>query len=222
MFEGRHDSLLPTNYWPAFTDLMSSLLLLFIFLAFFQFFSRFDFLEGLVVKAKQGFLVEEFSREFANEINDSLIKITTDGNIQRIYFSDKLLFNSGEVSLKDKQYLRRAGKILKSMGYGIFRKIQVEGYTDNVKIPLNYSLYQQGIRNNWDLSTARAVKVVQQLQDDIGIDPKLLSASGYSYYQSISNNTPDERARNRKIEIVLIYSTNDQSVADLGLDHNEN
>ena len=58
---------------------------------------------------------------------------------------------------------------------------------------------------NWELSTARATEVVRYLQEQGGLDAKLLSATGYSQYQPVaSNDTDDGKHKNRRIEIVLL------------------
>lgn len=210
-------TLFLADFWPNFVDLLSSLLLLFIFLAFYQFFSRYDLWQGLIIKSKQGQLLNEFQKEFPNEMKTSLITITIDGNLQRISYSDKLLFNSGAVALKDHSYLDRSAKILRKLDTGIFKKIQVEGHTDSVHISPTSKLYlEQGVKDNWDLSAARAVEVVRHLQTYFQINPELLSATGYSWHQAPSNPRWRDWERNRKIEIVLVYSMQDLHEIELG------
>jgi len=75
--------------------------------------------------------------------------------------------------------------------------IRVEGHTDNV--PVHASTWT----SNWDLSAARALAVVRVLQEK-GVDPTRLAAAGYGEYQPIaSNDTPEGKSLNRRIEIVL-------------------
>jgi chemotaxis protein MotB len=58
---------------------------------------------------------------------------------------------------------------------------------------------------NWELSTARATEVVRYLQEHGGLNPNLLSATGYGEYQPVAPNDTDEgRHKNRRIEIVLL------------------
>jgi chemotaxis protein MotB len=57
----------------------------------------------------------------------------------------------------------------------------------------------------WELSTARATEVVRYLQEDGGIDPHLLSATGYAEYLPVApNDTEEGKHKNRRIEIVLL------------------
>ena len=75
--------------------------------------------------------------------------------------------------------------------------VRVEGNTDNVPISGHY-------RNNWELSTARAVTVVTVLAAD-GFDPKRLSAAGYADQRPIATNaTVEGRALNRRVEIIVV------------------
>ena len=198
------------NYWPSFTDFVSALLLIFIFMTIYQFFTRFDLMQNLLIKAKQSQLLAAFQDTFSSEMDDGYITITTDGNLQRISYMDKLIFPSGKVELSDQHYLELSARILQAFGHGTFKRIMVEGYTDSDPInPYSNELRRKGITDNWDLSAARAVEVVRFLQKGFHIDPRLLSATGYSHYQSMMNATEVDKQRNRKIEIVLFYSMDD-------------
>ncbi len=75
--------------------------------------------------------------------------------------------------------------------------ITIEGYTDNT--PIKSSRFP----SNWELSAARAVSVLR-LFLQCGYDPKKLSAAGFGPYHPIApNNTPEGRAKNRRIEIAI-------------------
>lgn len=63
----------------------------------------------------------------------------------------------------------------------------------------------QKFATNWELSTARATAVARYLQENTSTDPKRLIATGYGEFRPVSSNdTPDTRAANRRIEIVLV------------------
>lgn len=75
--------------------------------------------------------------------------------------------------------------------------ITIEGYTDNT--PIKSSRFP----SNWELSAARAVSVLR-LFLQCGYDPKKLSAAGFGPYHPIApNNTPEGRAKNRRIEVAI-------------------
>jgi chemotaxis protein MotB len=78
-------------------------------------------------------------------------------------------------------------------------QIRVEGHTDDV--PIHTALFA----SNWELSTARATTVVQLLIEAGGLDPARLAAAGYAEYRPrLPNDSPDHRARNRRVDIVVL------------------
>jgi len=81
------------------------------------------------------------------------------------------------------------------------QRIEINGYTDNV--PIGPELKSR-FPSNWELSTARATDVVRYLIKE-GVSPQLLSATGYGEQDPVaSNSTAAGRAKNRRIEIVLV------------------
>jgi chemotaxis protein MotB len=80
-------------------------------------------------------------------------------------------------------------------------KVVVYGYTDN--LPVGPALQRTGIANNIDLSSRRADNVVAYFQAQ-GVNPNIISAKGFGDTHPVaSNDSPDGRAKNRRIEIVL-------------------
>jgi chemotaxis protein MotB len=80
-------------------------------------------------------------------------------------------------------------------------KVVVYGYTDNE--PVGPALQRAGIANNIDLSSRRADNVVAYFTSQ-GVNPNIISAKGFGDTHTVaSNNTPQGRAQNRRIEIVL-------------------
>jgi chemotaxis protein MotB len=115
-----------------------------------------------------------------------------------VQLKDKILFASGSatVGAEGKEALRKVADALKGLQGKVIR---VEGHTDNV--PTGSS---GPFASNWELSSARALAVVHFLQD-AGVDPTRLSGAGFAEFQPIgSNDTPEGRSQNRRIEIVLV------------------
>jgi chemotaxis protein MotB len=80
-------------------------------------------------------------------------------------------------------------------------KVVVYGFTDNV--PVGPALQRAGVANNIDLSSRRAATVVAYLRGQ-GVNPNILSAKGFGETHPVApNDTPQGRAQNRRIEIVL-------------------
>jgi chemotaxis protein MotB len=78
----------------------------------------------------------------------------------------------------------------------------VEGHTDNV--PINTAAFP----SNWHLSVGRALSVGYYLVQKHGLDPAKVSVVGYSEYRPLLPNTSEEnRARNRRVDIVVVAST---------------
>jgi chemotaxis protein MotB len=114
-----------------------------------------------------------------------------------VKLGDQILFDAGKIELKPdgQQALRQIAAALKEIPD---RDFLVAGHTDNV--PIKNSPY----KSNWDLSAARAVTVVRFLQAE-GVDPTHLAAAGYSEFDRLVDNaTAEERAKNRRIEIVVM------------------
>ena len=80
-------------------------------------------------------------------------------------------------------------------------KVVVSGFTDT--LPVRSELQRAGIGDNIDLSSRRAANVVEYFSSH-GVDPNILSAKGFGATRPIApNDTPQGRAQNRRIEIVL-------------------
>lgn len=80
-------------------------------------------------------------------------------------------------------------------------KVVVYGFTDNT--PVGPALRRAGIADNLDLSSRRSATVVAYLRSQ-GVNPNILSAKGFGDTHPVApNDTPEGRAQNRRIEIVL-------------------
>jgi chemotaxis protein MotB len=145
---------------------------------------------------KKSMEYEKMAAALRGQIEAGRIELTELRGKMTVKMKDKILFSSGSARIgKDgKEALSAVAGVLA----GIQDKlVRVEGHTDNV--PLG----RGGFATNWELSTARALAVVRLLQDS-GVDPARLAAAGYGEFQPIaSNDTPEGRSENRRIEIVL-------------------
>lgn len=150
--------------------------------------------------------LERYRSEFFGRLRELLgdqegVQVVGD----RFVFSSEVLFPQGSADLsiegqieiaKVAQILRRiAGEIPPEIDW----VIRVDGHTDNV--PLS-GLGQ--FADNWELSQARALAVVRNMVNDLGIPPDRLSANGFGEYQPVNSADTDEaRAQNRRIELKL-------------------
>ena len=127
-----------------------------------------------------------------------------------VRLGDKILFDPGKTDLKPegKDALKQVTAVLKDLPN---RNFQVAGHTDNVPIK------SKRFRSNWDLSTARAVEVTN-FMIGAGMEPKRLSAAGYADQSPVvPNDSPENMAKNRRIEITLVPNLDDLPPIDEAL-----
>lgn len=149
---------------------------------------------------KQSNTYKELVQEMKGEIAKGQITITELKGKLTVDVVDKILFASGESKVKKEglEVLSRVVDILKNLKD---KNIRIEGHTDNVKIT---SRLAKVYPTNWELSAARAINVTKYLQHQ-GIDPQVLSATAFGEFKPIADNgTPEGRAKNRRIAIILL------------------
>lgn len=121
-----------------------------------------------------------------------------DGSVTLTSSAD-YLYPSGGWQLKPGAPL--LGKMVPTLSKLQHTRIVVAGYTDNT--PVGPQLQSMGISNNLDLSSKRAATVATFLQSQ-GVNPNLLSAQGFGDTHPVaSNDTPEGRAKNRRVAITL-------------------
>lgn len=122
-----------------------------------------------------------------------------DGKIY-VALSDKLLFTSGSYAVepRGKDALKKIAEVLNKQND---ISIMVEGHTDNKPY---ISSTTGPVNSNWDLSVMRASSVTKLLVDENKLDAKRVTPAGRGQYFPVeSNDTPEGRSKNRRIDIVL-------------------
>ena len=127
----------------------------------------------------------------------------------KVYVSmeNKLLFESGSwaVGPEGKKAVVAVAKVL---GDNPDISVLIEGHTDNDKI----TGAMGSIENNWDLSTKRATAIVTILSENKLVKKENLTAAGRGEFAPLmSNETPEGKAKNRRIEIILTPKLDDIS-----------
>ncbi len=126
-----------------------------------------------------------------------------------VHIMESALFKVGSATLEPKA--KDVLDIVYEQIKGIPNHVRVEGHTDDR--PINTSLFP----SNWELSTARATEVVRYFIDKFNFPPDKLSALGYGEYRPIrANNSIENRAKNRRVDIVIL--TMDLSEKEPGSD----
>lgn len=149
----------------------------------------------------------EQSEEMYQEISAALESYTIDERVQMDYnyqyveldMNGALLFDTGKAELKEDSYafMQKIGSVLETYKDSI---IEIEGHTDNV--PIHNSKYE----SNRYLSTARATNVYEYLMEHSDLVDANMKVAGYGESHPIaSNDTPEGRARNRRV-VIKIYN----------------
>ncbi|RJS21792.1 chemotaxis protein MotB [Corallococcus sp. H22C18031201] len=144
---------------------------------------------------------EDLEDKMKKEIANGEIRVSQAGGRIQVDLVDKILFDSGDASIS-----KRGGEVLTRLGAVLAKVedkvIQVSGHTDDS--PPSEKL-KATFPTNWELSVARAVTVVRALQESGGVPARRLVAAGYGEMSPVATNaTPQGRARNRRIEILLM------------------
>jgi len=126
--------------------------------------------------------------------------LTVEQRDGKVYVSmeNKLLFSSGSwaVGTQGRRAVEQLGNVL---GDNKDIAVLIEGHTDNVPYTGNGTL-----TSNWDLSTKRATAIVTILRENASIIPENLTAAGRGEFAPIAtNDTPEGKAKNRRIEVIL-------------------
>lgn len=128
--------------------------------------------------------------------SQATVTISKSGRVLNLRLPENQLFGSGsaELSSEASVVLDKIANIIDRSG----QAVRIEGHTDN--IPVRSGRYA----SNWDLSTARATRVLLYLQEMGGVPPNRLAAAGYGEHRPIADNaTPEGRAKNRRVEFVI-------------------
>jgi chemotaxis protein MotB len=141
--------------------------------------------------------VEDIQKQFAKMIDTGQLKVTARRGSLVLSLPSEVLFASGsaEVSEKGQISIIEIGVTLKKLAD---RRFLIVGHTDDV--PLKNSVY----KDNWELSTARALMVTRTLVK-AGMDPKNLIPAGAGENDPLGK----DRAKNRRIEIFLMPAINE-------------
>ena len=142
---------------------------------------------------------QQLDQSLQAEVNADQAKITQLQGELKVTLLNEILFPEGGWQLH-RQGEQTLNKIVPTLRNLTQTQIVVDGYTDN--LPIGPELKAR-FPSNWQLSAARATGVVQYLQSQ-GVNPNLMSAQGFGDTHPVAaNDTPQGRAKNRRIEITL-------------------
>ena len=130
---------------------------------------------------------------------DFALNVTKDDDLIIIRITDTALFDSGQENIRPEalNLLDSIVSLFDEYDEAI-QGIQIEGHTDNV--PIRSARF----KSNWELSTSRAVSVVQYCIENSSLSPMKYAASGYGEYHPIADNDTEEgKAKNRRVDFVI-------------------
>ena len=140
----------------------------------------------------------ELTEKFRSLVDTGKLKVTFRQGQMVLELPSGVLFSSGQARLSStgETALQEILDVLKTFSD---RRFLIAGHTDNIPVK------SRKFKNNWMLSTARAVSVVTYMTDKAGFSATNLAAAGYGEFSPVADNASDEgRAQNRRIEIILV------------------
>lgn len=141
---------------------------------------------------------KELTSKFSKLISSGKLNVKMVNGRMTVALSTDILFSSGSAKLSPAGIaaIQEVTQVLTDLEG---RQYQIEGHTDNVPIKKT-ELYP----SNWELASARAMSVVKTMLD-AGMPATRISGAAYADSQpSVSNKTPEGRAQNRRIAIVIV------------------
>ena len=137
-------------------------------------------------------------------VRDGHVKVTQSKRGVSVEINASVLFASGQAQLRADS-VRALGQVARVLSSGA-QGIQVEGYTDNA--PISTAQFP----SNWELSAARAASVLRLFIEG-GVAQQRLSVIGYGPNRPATNNdTPQERARNRRVTVMILADAPDKLI----------
>jgi chemotaxis protein MotB len=154
-------------------------------------------------KGKTGKTLSEIRAQLGKELGDAValgrLELSDDPRGLVLSLPEGATFDVGraEVSASARDLMARIAETLRPLD----NAIRIEGHTDDT--PIHTARYG----SNWELSTARASAVVAYLIETHAFGPERLSAAGYGeFHPRVANDSAENRARNRRVDIVVLNS----------------
>ena len=157
-------------------------------------------MKGVLSSAAEAQSLQEAKEEIQKALNPEIQRREVSMSMRReglvVSLKEMGFFDSGSATIRPGSLdaISRLAGVLKQRP----ENLRIEGHTDNVPI------HTARFATNWELSTARATDLIQLLITNYGIPPGHLSAAGYGEFHPVaSNDTPEGRAQNRRLDVVI-------------------
>ena len=145
--------------------------------------------------------VSKAAEIFKPEIAAKAVRISEDERGLIISLASDLFFDSGSAKLKSEMrpVLTKVSNIIRSTP----NFVRIEGHTDSNVI--RQTQLREGYRTNWELSASRSLAVLLYMTNEESVNPKQLSSVAFGEFRPIDkNDTPEGRAYNRRVDIVIL------------------
>ena len=159
---------------------------------------------------------------FKPEIRDKNVRIIEDERGLVITLTSDVYFDAGSARIRDvaRPVLKKVSKILKN----VENYVRIEGHTDNT--PVGVVNVNKNYLTNWELSAIRSVNILRYLEEEENVESKRLSSVAFGEHRPLDlNNTPEGKAFNRRVDIVLlrdkIFSKSKKRITDTPLPDEE-
>jgi chemotaxis protein MotB len=155
---------------------------------------------GALIGAAEPDTRGEITRDLADDLKAGRLELSEDARGLVLSIPEANAFPTGTADLSPgaQGAVTRLAAVLGRLP----NAVRVEGHTDDVPI------HTARFTSNWDLSTARAVGVVQFLIQQGQLSPDRLSAAGYGeFHPRVVNESPSTRAQNRRVDVILLSPT---------------
>ena len=142
---------------------------------------------------------DALARSLRPEVQDHQVRVRLDSRGLVITLTQTAFFRSGAADFDPSMY-PTLGKIAVAIAK-VDNPIRLEGHTDS--IPIHNDRFQ----NNWELSAARSIAVLDLLVNRFALPPARMAVAGYADTAPVSSNSTEEgRARNRRVDVVVLSS----------------
>ncbi|HXP81302.1 MAG TPA: flagellar motor protein MotB [Verrucomicrobiae bacterium] len=158
-------------------------------------------MKGVVSSAGEAVSLQEAQEAIQKALNPEIQRHEVTMSMRReglvVSLKEIGFFDSGSATIRPTSLdaISRLAGVLKQRP----ENLRIEGHTDNVPI------HTARFSSNWELSTTRATDLIQLLITNYGLPPSHLSAAGYGEFHPVaSNGTPEGRAQNRRLDVVIL------------------
>lgn len=144
-------------------------------------------------------VMEHLTKELASEIQTGKLQVSLESRGLVISLKEAAFFPTGDATVAKDAY-NTIGKLAETI-VGLPNPVRLEGHTDSVPI------HNDRFASNWELSAARSIAMLRLFTERFRVPTGRLAVVGFAETIAVdSNETPDGRARNRRVDVTILTS----------------